>query len=173
MDAGRLDLKFGPLCTRELADAAIRMVRGTETGRGRDVAIEPDGDWPVIDADESAMRQILVNLLSNAVKFSPAETAVRLRGACRADGGFTLTVKDRGIGMSADDAALASQPFFQADSRLARKYGGTGLGLSIVKGLVERHGGELVIDSSLGAGATITIALPPDRVERPRVAKVA
>ena len=173
MDAGRLELNFRPLCTRELADAAIRMVQGTETGRGRDVAIEPGGDWPVIDGDDGAMRQILINLLSNAVKFSPVDTPVRLCGVCRADGGFTLTVKDHGIGMSEDDAALASQPFFQADSRLARKYGGTGLGLSIVKGLVERHGGELVIDSSVGGGAAISISLPPERVDRPRMAAVA
>jgi signal transduction histidine kinase len=137
------------------------------------VAIEPGGDWPGLDADEGAMRQALINLLSNAVKFSPSGTPVRLRGACRADGGFVLTVQDRGIGMSNDDAALASQPFFQADSRLARKYGGTGLGLSIVKGLVERHGGELLIDSSLDSGTAISIALPPERVERRPVAAVA
>ena len=166
MDAGRLELSFGRLCSREVAEAAIRIVQGTETGRGRDVAIEPGGDWPSLEADESAMRQILINLLSNAVKFSPADAPVRLRGAGSADGGFVLTVQDRGIGMSQDDAALASQPFFQADSRLSRKYGGTGLGLSIVKGLVERHGGELLIESAPGAGAAISIALPAERVHR-------
>jgi signal transduction histidine kinase len=173
MDAGRLKLHFAPLDSRELANAAIRIVQGTEAGRSRDVAVEPGGDWPALDADEGAMRQMLINLLSNAVKFSPSGTPVRLRGACRTDGGFVLTVQDRGIGMSNEDAALASQPFFQADSRLARKYGGTGLGLSIVKGLVERHGGELLIDSSIDEGTAISIALPPQRVERPPIAAVA
>ena len=173
MDAGRLELSFAPLCSRELAAAAIRIVQGTETGRGRDVAAEPGGDWPGLDVDEGAMRQILINLLSNAVKFSPADAPVRLHGACRSDGGFVLTVRDRGIGMSSEDAALASQPFFQADSRLARKYGGTGLGLSIVKGLIERHGGALTIDSSLETGTAISVSLPPERVRRPPAAVVA
>jgi signal transduction histidine kinase len=173
MDAGHLDLNCAWVEASALVESAMRMVGGTEAGRSRRMAVDPGGEWPRLHVDEGAFRQILLNLLSNAVKFSAEGAPVLLRGAPEPDGGFALTVDDRGIGMTEQDALRAAQPFFQVDSRLARKYGGTGLGLSIVKGLIERHGGRFRIRSELGRGTSVSVVLPPERVDRGRVSAAA
>jgi signal transduction histidine kinase len=92
---------------------------------------------------------------------------------CQCSGqGIALAVSDRGIGMTAEQVALAVQPFQQIDSRLARKYEGAGLGLSIVKGLIERHGGRLEVESRPEVGTKITLIFPADRI-RPALATAA
>jgi signal transduction histidine kinase len=112
------------------------------------------------------LKQVLINLLSNAVKFTPAGGKVTASAAMANNGGFLLSVSDTGIGMRAEDIPVALTPFRQIDNRLARAYEGTGLGLPLVKSLIELHGGTVSIDSTLGAGTTVTVALPPSRVRR-------
>jgi signal transduction histidine kinase len=75
-----------------------------------------------------------------------------------------ISVIDRGIGMAPDQVSEATRPFYQADSRLARKYEGTGLGLSIVSGLMECHGGWLVIDSQPDVGSQVSVAFPREAI---------
>ena len=71
-----------------------------------------------------------------------------------------LEVEDRGIGMTEQEITRALQPFGQATSATTRTHGGTGLGLPIAKGLVEAHGGTLVIESTPGRGTMVRIAVP-------------
>ena len=85
-------------------------------------------------------------------------------GGRSTDGELTLTIADTGIGMSADDIPKALTRFGQIDSRLSRKYDGTGLGLPLSKRLIELHGGTLAIDSVVGAGTTVTIRFPRERI---------
>ncbi len=107
--------------------------------------------------DPLRLGQILTNLVTNAVKFSergdivvtvevkePTESGVRL--------GFS--VRDSGIGMTAEQIGRLFQTFAQADSSTTRRYGGTGLGLAICKQLVERMQGEIAVDSLPGVGST-------------------
>ncbi len=74
-------------------------------------------------------------------------------------------MKDQGIGMAADEVAVALIPFRQVDNGLKRKYDGTGLGLPIAKELTELHGGRLVIESAPGAGTSATVFLPAWRLQ--------
>ncbi len=74
-----------------------------------------------------------------------------------------LRVIDTGIGMTADEAAKAMQPFHQIDSSLARRYQGTGLGLPLTKSLVTLHDGVMEIESAPGKGTTVTVWLPRQR----------
>lgn len=173
LEAGHLDIEVRPLNLRDQVDGALAIFRGTSMARGADVAIEAGGDWPHLRADERALRQMLLNLLSNAVKFSLAGSPVRI--ACRkAEGGdLHLSVSDCGIGMTREQAELAVQPFRQVDETLGRKYNGTGLGLSIVKGLIERHGGQMVIDSEPGTGSRISLVFPGALVVPLSVVRVA
>ncbi len=166
LDAGHYEVLLERLALRELAETTLAMFMVTEMAAQRQVTIEADGDgWPELRADQRAVRQILLNLLSNAVKFSPADTAVSVTCRRTADGDVQLAVSDRGIGMTPEEAARVGQPFYQADDRLARKYEGTGLGLSIVKGLIEHHGGRLVVDSQPGTGSQISVVFPHHLVE--------
>ncbi|HYD98536.1 MAG TPA: ATP-binding protein, partial [Alphaproteobacteria bacterium] len=126
------------------------------------------GDLPLLRGDPRRLRQALLNLLSNAAKFTPPGGRVAVEGDVAPDGSLRLVVSDTGIGMTADEVAIALMPFAQIDGGLSRRFDGTGLGLPLAKGFVESHGGTLAVESAPGAGTTITILLPPARlIERP------
>jgi len=120
----------------------------------------------LVDADPQRLRQALVNLLSNALKFTPEGGRVALAAWQDAGGGISFAIRDTGIGMAREKIAAALEPFRQLDGSLARRFEGAGLGLAIAKSLVELHGGTLAIESAVGAGTTVTIALPPVRTHR-------
>lgn len=75
--------------------------------------------------------------------------------------------------MMPEETARIGQPFYQVDSSIARKYEGTGLGLSIVKGLIEHHGGRLVVESERGVGSRISVIFPRKLLEQAILAAVA
>jgi signal transduction histidine kinase len=93
------------------------------------------------------------------VKFTPSGGRVTVRIEADAEA-LTVAVADTGIGIAADDIPKALAPFVQLDSSLARRYEGTGLGLSLSKSLVELHGGEFRLESTLGKGTTVTLRFP-------------
>lgn len=112
-----------------------------------------------VNADRRAVQQILINLVSNAVKFTPHHGKVTIE--CVRDGdAIELVVRDNGIGIAESDMARLGQPFVQLSTDFSRRYEGTGLGLALVKGLVQLHGGDLSVASTLGSGTTVTIRMP-------------
>jgi signal transduction histidine kinase len=159
LDAGHFELAMEELEIDRVVDEILSMFRGTEMAQGRRIEVTMPRSLPLLSADHRSLRQMLLNLLSNAAKFSEKETPLRI--ACAVDAtGLRLSVVDHGIGMTPEQVALALQPFHQIDNRLTRKYEGTGLGLSIVKAMMERHGGELVIDSEPGRGTVASLVFP-------------
>ena len=174
LDAGHYALTLEPVHLRDLVDTALQMFKGTDIAANREVMIEGRTDWwPLLRADARAVRQILLNLLSNAVKFSPGDMPVSVTCRRTPEGGAQLTVVDRGIGMTTEETSRVGQPFYQVDGRLARKYEGTGLGLSIVKGLIESHGGALMIESERGVGSRISVIFPSQLLDPVKLAAVA
>ena len=126
-----------------------------------------------INADEIALKRVVLNLLSNAVKFSGPGSTVTVHNELLVDGRVRVSVEDHGIGMAPEEVPLALTPFRQINSGLQRRYEGTGLGLPIAKQLVELHGGELIIESARGVGTTVSFVLDQSRVvpmaQRPTV----
>ncbi len=116
----------------------------------------PEG-LPHVDADPNRLERILMNLLSNSLKYSPPEAEVLVM-ARRTNGEMTVSVIDRGVGISPEDLPHIFQRFYRA--RGGRKAGGLGLGLYITKGLVEAHGGRIWAQSEVGKGSTFSFALP-------------
>jgi CheY-like chemotaxis protein len=108
------------------------------------------------------LRQVLLNLLSNACKFTEGGTVTLRIPEARQDEvrGYTVSVSDTGIGMTAEQLARIFSEFTQADSSTTRRYGGTGLGLAISKRLVEMMGGTIAAESTPGEGSTFTVWLP-------------
>ncbi len=103
--------------------------------------------------------QTLTNLLSNAIKFSPPGSTVRLE--CRTKGGNAeFQVIDRGPGIPPDKLESIFERFNPVDASDSRRRGGTGLGLSICRGIVQRHGGTIHVDSQLGQGSTFVFTVP-------------
>jgi len=121
-------------------------------------------DFPSLRGEERAIKQVLTNLLTNAIKFTPEGGSVSLDARIDDFGRMCVTVKDTGIGIAPEDIPVALAPFGQIESALSRKQQGTGLGLPLTKALVELHGGMLDLQSVLGAGTTVTIILPAERM---------
>ncbi len=119
---------------------------------------------PTLLADERRVRQVLLNLLSNAVKFTPKGGKVSLDVEITGNRELVFRVTDTGIGISPEELPDLLSNFGQAESAYTRHHQGAGLGLPIVKGLVELHGGTLVVESGIGAGTRATVRFPPERV---------
>ncbi len=168
LSGGAITLKTRAYSLPALVEEAVTMAR-IATKDTRQVVLHVPDSLPQIDGDPLRLRQSLANLLSNALKFTPESGQVSVRAWMEKSGGISLAVCDTGIGMAREKITAALEPFRQLDGSLARKFEGTGLGLSIAKSLIELHGGTLAIESSVGAGTTVTIALPPART-RPRQA---
>ena len=163
LEAGRFELQDDAIEIEQIISETVKMI-GQQAERGGLRLIQDlPPQLPRIHADSRRVRQILLNLISNAIKFTPEGGEIKI-SANITDGELTLTIADTGIGMSADDIPKALTPFGQIDSRLSRKYDGTGLGLPLSKRLIELHGGTLAIDSVVGAGTTVTIRFPRERI---------
>jgi signal transduction histidine kinase len=105
------------------------------------------------------LQRVLDNLLTNAVKFTPAGGSVAVR-IWQEKGDVILEVADTGVGIPSDQLERIFERFYQIDGSTTRRYGGTGLGLALVKEVVEAHGGQVTVTSTLGQGSTFRVTLP-------------
>ncbi|PNI01360.1 histidine kinase [Vibrio diazotrophicus] len=116
----------------------------------------------VVQMDALRFSQIINNLLSNAIKFTDSgriTVDITLDEKC-----VSLSVTDTGVGMSKDVIKGVFNPFYQADSTIARRFGGTGLGMAIVHNLVTVMGGKINIDSEPNMGTTVSFTIPHELV---------
>ena len=113
----------------------------------------------VARGDATEIDRLVSNLVSNAVKYTPEGRRVSIR-VSREGGRARIEVADEGLGISAADQERLFDEFFRSNNPEAVRQPGTGLGLAIVKRIVERHGGDILVDSELGAGSTFTVTLP-------------
>ena len=149
--------------------ATARLTKGrAHQGRVK-VRIEMNDEVNLVNADQRALKQVMLNLLTNAIKFTPEGGEVTVgngRGKDPENGAerIELWVRDTGIGMKAEDILLALTPFAQLDGCFTRRFEGMGLGLLLARHLCELHGGSLGIDSTLGKGTTVTMYLPIARL---------
>ncbi|AXQ97782.1 ATP-binding protein [Pseudoalteromonas piscicida] len=115
----------------------------------------PLPDFVVIDP--TRLRQILLNLTSNAMKFTTVGK-ISIDVACQNER-LMITVRDTGIGMTANEQKELFSAFYQADSSTSRKYGGTGLGLNISKSLARKLDGDISVESEVGSGTAFTLTV--------------
>jgi signal transduction histidine kinase/DNA-binding NarL/FixJ family response regulator len=160
VEAGRLlfeQVAFSPI---ELLAEIDSMMAAQARSKGIDFHIEIDYPMPEqVIGDPTRWKQILFNLCGNAIKFTELGD-VRLRLAYGVAGGLLrCAVSDTGIGMSQQQINALFQPFAQADSAIARKYGGTGLGLHLVRQLAEKMGGTISVRSAVGHGSIFDVTV--------------
>ncbi len=164
IEAGKLELDEEDIdIARAIRSCMVLVKERAKNGGVKLLTDIPEG-LPALRADQRKLKQILVNLLSNAVKFTPAGGTVTIKAWSRPDSGYVFQVIDTGIGMALADIPKALLLFGQVDSDLNRKYEGTGLGLPLTKSLVEMHGGSLDLQSEEGAGTTVTVRFPKERI---------
>ena len=124
------------------------------------------GEDTELAGSESELLSAVSNLCNNAVRYTPEGGRITLRFMRRDDGSAELAVSDTGIGIAREHLPRLTERFYRVDGSRSRDTGGTGLGLSIVKHVVQRHGGEIDIQSEPGKGTTFRLVLPALRVRR-------
>jgi two-component system phosphate regulon sensor histidine kinase PhoR len=146
---------------REVALTAVVNARPLADERGATVIVNEDDGRPAVTGDYAQLLQLADNLVANAIRYgcpSPGRT-VEVEVARQA-GEAILRVTDHGEGIASEHIPRLTERFYRIDAARSRDTGGTGLGLAIVKHIVERHRGRLQIDSELGRGTVVTVALP-------------
>ncbi|GEP38785.1 hypothetical protein NPS01_24480 [Nocardioides psychrotolerans] len=169
IESGTRAIEVASIDAGDLVSAAVAQIDGL--ARSMRIEVEIGSCIGVVRADEDQIIQTLTNLLGNAIKFSDeggqvlADTAPAT-GPDAVPGAVVFRVRDEGRGIPADKLEAVFERFEQVDSSDARVKGGTGLGLAISRSIVERHGGRIWAESSLGHGTTLYFSLP--RVESPQ-----
>jgi hypothetical protein len=164
IEAGKLELHPESFA----AEAALAEVLSTVAPMAMakririDSAIDPS---LVVWADRLRFKQILYNLLSNAVKFTPESGRVCISSA-RQEKSIEICVSDTGVGIPPEELNAIFDEFHQASATTKGVKEGTGLGLAITRRLVEKHGGDIWVESEVGTGSRFTFGLPLDAHER-------
>jgi len=160
-EANKIELDADIYAVEDIVDQSERLVAGLLDTYSVHVVTEVSEKLPEIRVDRRRVVQCVVNLLSNAIKFSPDGSKVLLTAAPTKGGGLSIAVQDQGRGMSADDLKIAMQPFGQIrHGPDVQHEPGTGLGLPLVKLMMELHGGDLEMTSTLGQGTTARLVFP-------------
>ena len=174
IEAGRLELTGAPFSIDELVQGVVELLAPRAHDKGLEIGWFIDPALPRrLVGDETRLRQILLNLVGNAVKFtesggvsvevSAVADAERATGTAADLSGqpvlVRMLVRDTGIGLTEEDKLRIFAEFVQADNTLARRFGGTGLGLAISKRLARAMGGDIVVESIHGQGATFAVTV--------------
>ena len=160
INAGKISLEMKKVHLGTIVDAAVEGARPAAEAQGASLRFTPHEIEAYAYGDEARLQQVMDNLLSNAIKFTPKggsiDVALERIGT---DG--RITIRDTGIGISAQALPEVFDRFRQVDTSSTRKYGGLGLGLAIVHNLVELHGGKVTAESpGEGRGSTFAVILP-------------
>lgn len=163
-EAGKIFLEESKFLLPNVVDSAIRMLSERAIRQGAKVSSDLPAWGPCLRGDERLISQVVINLLSNAVKFTEKGGRVTLSLCDGADGRCGLRIEDTGIGIAENDLPAIRQPFMQVANAFSRKHDGTGLGLPLADQIMQLHGGTLDIQSTLGAGTTVTVWFPAERM---------
>ena len=159
MESGNFEISPEPFAPRAALLHCCNLLALKARENGVDLVTRAPDDLPVMTGDPRAFKQIVLNLVANAVKVTERGGNVTVQASVEGPR-LILRVTDTGVGIAPDDLKRIGDPFFQAGKTYQRKHEGTGLGLSIVKGLVSLHHGEINVQSKIGEGTTVSVALP-------------
>lgn len=169
MESGKLRLKPVSTSLKAAVEEAVRIVQEQLQSKQQFLITDIPDSLPPVYADPDRLAQVLINLLDNAVKYTPARgtIAVRAKRHEKEPGFIHCAVMDNGIGISPEDQQRLFTKFFRSENPTIREQTGTGLGLAIVRNLVEMHGGNMWVESTLGVGSVFHFTLPEALPEEP------
>ncbi len=165
VEAGKMSLSEESVDLGQITASCLRLVSSNTEDERIDLRSEIPDNLPPLKGDRRKIKQILINLLSNAVKFTPVGGQIRVTARINENGELALAVSDTGEGIPPESLNDVLSPFRQADSGLNRRFDGIGLGLPLSKAMAELHGGTLELESEVGAGTTVTVTFPAERLE--------
>jgi signal transduction histidine kinase len=157
LEVGKYELQREEFDIAYIAEEVVRLSTESAHQRNIELTLEPIELPLKVNADVSAMRQILVNLVANAIKFTPTGGAVRVRAYAH-EGRLRLEVQDNGPGIPPAERARLGSAFERGASGAAAE--GYGLGLSLVRAFAELHDGALSFHEAPGGGALVRVEAP-------------
>lgn len=159
MESGTQSYQKGLIDLRPLLEETTQFYAASTAQHTITFCAHDDASYPLIEADEEKMKQLMNNLLNNAVKYSPLGGNIEV--ALTVEHQYVqIDVRDEGIGIPSNALAKLFEKFYRVDNSDSRKIGGTGLGLAICKEIVEGHGGNISVASVEKRGSTFTVKLP-------------
>jgi CheY-like chemotaxis protein/anti-sigma regulatory factor (Ser/Thr protein kinase) len=172
IEAGKMELAFDDqVNVGDLVTSAMSTAVGLTKDKPIKLERQIQPDLPLVRADTTRIRQVMINFLSNAAKFTDQGT-ITVKAVIETNllglQEIVVSVTDTGPGIALLDQQKLFQPFSQVDASPTRKIGGSGLGLSISRLLVELHGGRIGVISDVGKGSTFYFTLP---LQKPEEAK--
>ena len=165
VEAGRVTISPAWFEMVDLFSALRGMFKPILQSDSVSLIFEEPKDLPPIYTDDKKLSQILRNFISNALKFTP-RGEVRVTAALLDGGRVVFSVADTGIGIAPEHVGALFQDFVQVDAPIQKRLRGTGLGLSLSRRLALLLGGDVAVESTLGAGSKFSVTLP---VELPTV----
>lgn len=165
-DAGRYDPETGfyqmeraPLDLNELAERIVQNQLVPAEKMDLELVFIPDPDVPIINADQRMLERSIINLVDNAIKYTPNGGRIEVC-VSHTDEDILITVRDNGLGISAENMRQLFQRHFRIHRPEHKKVKGSGLGLFIVRSVARQHGGEAFVESVEGQGSTFGLRLP-------------
>jgi signal transduction histidine kinase/DNA-binding response OmpR family regulator len=160
IEAGKLEMEAIDFNLYQAVEDVVQLLAPRAHAKRLELVCRIDERLPsAICGDPHRLRQVLTNLLANALKFTDAGEVV-VDVALAAPDIMRISVRDTGIGISADARSRLFTAFAQADGSTTRRFGGTGLGLAISRHLIELMGGSIGVDSVVGQGSTFWFSVP-------------
>jgi len=143
---------------KEVIDTAAEIAMPKTEGKKIQLNVEIAKQLLDIEADKELITYVFLNLIANAFKYTPSGGKVLVQ-VSQKNSSITVEVKDTGIGIPAQDLPHIFEEFFRA-SNVAKTTKGTGLGLSLVKYIIEKHGGNILLESEVGKGSSFRFTIP-------------
>ena len=153
-------LAFTPVYPRDLLTSLISTYESWVRSRGFDVTLHIDDTIDEQSWDRDAVSRAVLNLIDNAIKYSGNEDKVIDVVLRQTETSVVIEVKDRGIGISADDLTHIFEPYYRAQFSDTQTRRGAGLGLTLVQQIIASHGGTIEVESKPGAGSTFRLLFP-------------
>jgi signal transduction histidine kinase len=169
LEAGEMELELRPLRVSEVAEDVVHELGLMAEEKAQVITIDVPERMPSIRADARKMHLILSNLVSNAIKFTPQGGEIEIAAAMSEDE-LTMSVRDTGIGIPAEELDRLFDRFYQVGESLRREHQGLGLGLSIAKELVKLHQGRVWLESEVGKGSAAFFTISRHLTPRPKLA---
>lgn len=160
--SGQRTLNDVPVSIGAVIESVLRGSATLIETAGLELQVDIPQDLPRVAGDESALRRVFQNLVGNAIKYGADGGWIGIE-ARRCNDEVSITVSDRGIGISPHDQERIFEPFYRAADVVAAQVQGAGLGLSLVQRTVEAHRGRIALKSAKAAGSQFTVYLPAVR----------
>jgi signal transduction histidine kinase len=159
IEAGRFEIRREPFDVAMGARAAMDRLRRLAQDRGITLSLQSADGLPVVSADGVRMDQVFTNLLANALKFTRQGGQITVVVNERLND-ILVQIRDSGMGIPPEHLDRIFDRFYRVPLPAGERVEGSGLGLSICKAIVEEHGGQIWVESSVGTGSTFSFTIP-------------